>query len=163
MPQPSSRASRLPGPTSSKDGGQDRRLRRRRLDTASRESEAERLLTELETRLDAIVHERQTVAAQIAKASRTRSPSFETSSTAFGPLRARRPGGSELTLRRGAHRRARPAGWTPSKSSIGIRNPSRAWVRVVSGSSCALSSFARSARRRRLSKTARRFSLRSIC
>ncbi len=37
--------------------------------SASRESEAEQLLAELGTRLDAIVHERQTVAAQIAKAS----------------------------------------------------------------------------------------------
>ncbi len=39
------------------------------LDAASRDAQTERILTELGTRLDAIVHERQTVAAQIAMAS----------------------------------------------------------------------------------------------
>ena len=39
------------------------------LDATSRDAQTERILTELGTRLDAIVHERQTVAAQIAMAS----------------------------------------------------------------------------------------------
>ena len=133
------------------------------LDATSRDAQTERILTELGTRLDAIVHERQTVAAQIAMASENEVAELRTLIAGFrtrlAPVDLESPGPPYV----GGRLDELAAGSTRSATLARIRNSSPARVRVAYGSSCALSSFARSAPKRRLNRIGMRFSRSSIC